>query len=60
MKNPPAGSEGKVGEYCQNNTGLTSAAFAGNLEAGGAAKAGILPYIQMESRLDILKTPPNV
>jgi len=43
MKNPPAGSEGKVGEYCQNNTGLTTAAFAGNLEAGGAAKAGVDP-----------------
>ena len=43
MKNPPAGSEGKVGEYCQNNTGLTTAAFAGNLEAGGTAKAGADP-----------------
>lgn len=43
MKNPPAGSEGKVSEYCQNNTGLTTAAFAGNLEAGGTAKAGADP-----------------
>lgn len=43
MKNPPAGSEGKVGEYCQNNTGLTTAAFAGNLETGGTAKAGADP-----------------
>jgi len=43
MKNPPAGSEGKVSEFCQNNSGLTTAAFAGNLEAGGTAKAGADP-----------------
>jgi hypothetical protein len=43
MKNPPAGSEGKVSEYCQNNSGITTAAFAGNLEAGGTAKAGADP-----------------
>ena len=43
MKNPPSGSEGRVSEFCQNNTGLTTAAFAGNLEAGGTAKAGADP-----------------
>ena len=43
MKNPPAAAEGKVGEYCQNNTGLTTSAFAGNLEEGGTAKAGADP-----------------
>jgi hypothetical protein len=43
LKNPPAGSAGKVSEYCQNNTGLTTVAFAGNLEAGGTAKAGADP-----------------
>jgi hypothetical protein len=43
MKNPPAAAEGKVSEYCQNNTGLTTSAFAGNLEEGGTAKAGADP-----------------
>ena len=32
-----------MSEYCQNNTGLTTSAFAGNLEAGGTAKAGADP-----------------
>jgi hypothetical protein len=43
MRNPPAEAAGKVSEYCQNNTGLTTTAFAGNLEAGGTAKAGADP-----------------
>jgi len=43
VKNPPSEAEGRVTEYCQNNTGLTSAAFAGNLEKGGTAKAGADP-----------------
>lgn len=43
MKNPPAVAEGNVSEYCQNNTGLTTSAFAGNLEEGGTAKAGADP-----------------
>jgi hypothetical protein len=43
LKNPPAEAEGKVSEFCQTHTGLTTAAFAGNLEAGGTAKAGADP-----------------
>lgn len=43
VKNPPGEAEGKVSEYCQNNSGLTSAAFAANLEKGGIVKAGADP-----------------
>ena len=32
-----------MSEFCQNNTGLTTTAFADNLEAGGTAKAGADP-----------------
>lgn len=43
VKNPPGEAEGRVSEYCQNNSGQTSAAFAANLEKGGVAKAGADP-----------------
>lgn len=43
VKNPPAEATGRVGEYCQNNSGLTTATFANNLEKGGTAKAGADP-----------------
>ncbi len=43
MRNPPPQAQGRVGEYCQNNSGLTTTAFPGNLQKGGTAKAGADP-----------------
>ena len=43
LKNPPVAASGRVSEYCQNNSGFTTAGFAGNLEKGGIAKAGADP-----------------
>ncbi len=45
MKNPPKEAEGRVGEYCQGNTGQTSQKFIANLEEGGTAKAGADPIV---------------
>jgi hypothetical protein len=49
LKNPPEAASGRVSEYCQVNTGLTSATFAGNLEKGGVAKAGADPVFCAQS-----------
>jgi len=56
LKNPPSEASGKVSEYCQNNTGLTTAAFAGNLEKGGIAKAGADPIFCAQSVPETKKT----
>lgn len=45
MKNPPQEAFGKVGEYCQLNTGFTSVNFKDNLEKGGTAKKGADPIV---------------
>jgi len=45
MKNPPTAAKGMVGEYCQNNSGVTSLAFPQNIEEGGIAKAGADPIV---------------
>jgi hypothetical protein len=43
MTNPPPQASGQVASYCLANSGLTTAAFAANLELGGAAGAGADP-----------------
>ncbi|MFA6097828.1 MAG: hypothetical protein WC788_09485 [Candidatus Paceibacterota bacterium] len=55
LKNPPSEASGKVGEYCQNNTGLTTANFAANLEKGGTAKAGADPVFCAQSVPESMK-----
>lgn len=59
VKNPPSEAEGRVTEYCQLNTGLTSAAFAGNLEKGGTAKAGADPIFCAQSVPEGMKVDPD-
>ncbi len=60
MKNPPAEATGKVGEYCQNNSGLTTSAFADNLEKGGTAKAGADPIICAQNMPESITVNPEV
>lgn len=55
LKNPPDEAMGRVSEYCQNNTGLTTAAFAGNLEEGGAAIAGADSVVCSQSLPESMK-----
>jgi hypothetical protein len=43
MMDPPPQASGQVSQYCQDNSGLTTASFAANLERGGTAKAGADP-----------------
>jgi len=49
IKNPPEAAKGMVSVYCQGNTGLTTAAFAANLEKGGTASAGADPIFCAQS-----------
>lgn len=49
LKNPPAQAAGRVSEYCQENTGLTTAAFVGNLAKGGIAAKGADPIFCAQS-----------
>jgi hypothetical protein len=43
MMDPPPQASGLVSQYCQENSGLTTAAFAANLAQGGTANAGADP-----------------
>lgn len=45
MKNPPGEAAGRVSEYCQGSSGLSTADFTDNLEKGGVAKAGADPVV---------------
>lgn len=60
MKNPPAQAAEKVGEYCQNNTGLTTISFASNLEKGGIAKAGADPIYCAQNTAEEITVLPDV
>ena len=55
LKNTPSEANGKVGEYCQNNTGVSSANFAANLEKGGVAKAGADPIFCAQNPPESIK-----
>lgn len=55
MKNPPSEATGRVSEYCQNNTGMTTAAFAANLEKGGTSKAGADPIFCSQNPPESIK-----
>lgn len=59
VNNTPAAASGKISEYCQNNTGLTTAAFAGNLEKGGTVKAGADPVFCAQGVPETIKTSSN-
>ncbi len=60
MKNPPAEAKGRVGEYCQNNSGFTTANFAANLEKGGTAKAGADPIYCAQNPSENIIVNPDV
>lgn len=60
MKNPPVAAKGKVGEYCQNNSGLTTTTFAANLEKGGTAKAGADPIFCAQNVPESVAVNPDV
>lgn len=49
LKNPPASAAGRVSEYCQSNTGLTTTTFAANLVKGGIAEKGADPIFCAQS-----------
>lgn len=59
MKNPPAKAAGKVSQYCQDNSGLTTAAFASNLEKGGTAKAGADPIFCAQNIPESFNVSPD-
>lgn len=59
MKNPPAAAAGKVSVYCQNNSGLTTAAFAANLDKGGTSKAGADPIFCAQNPPESITVNPD-
>lgn len=59
LKNPPAQAAGKVSEYCQNNTGVTSATFEENLAKGGTAKAGADPIVCAQNLPESVAVNPD-
>ena len=60
MKNPPKQAKDRVGEYCQQNSGLTTSDFAVNLEKGGTAKAGADPIICAQNPFQSFTIGSNV
>lgn len=61
MKNPPEEAMGKVSEYCQNNTGLTTNSFQANIDKGGISKAGADPILCGQNppeKVTVAKTLP--
>jgi len=59
LKNPAAEANGRVSEYCQIHTGLTTANFSANLEKGGTAKAGADPVFCAQNVPESMKTSPD-
>ena len=60
MKNPPSQAEGQVSVCCQNNSGLTTATFASNLDKGSTAKAGADPIYCAQFPAESVSVNPDI